>query len=321
MGGRRYRAAIDAVLYVLHDINHANNNRKILSILFFDDKGAFDHVSKTRLLDTIQHLHLHPAVIRRTNSFLSNRQIGLVFDGERDDPQPVNTGIPQGSPISPILFLIYLRFLFTTIQQKHPKTTTPSYIDDVTCLVVGDSEEENCQELEAVARTAFEWGDNNAVAFDDPKTELIHLHRRRHSPQCSVTLPNGTTIMPSTVVRWLGVFIDRKLSFKVHVDKKIASASRALQMYTRLKTSEWGLSSQHMGQLYSRCVLSILDFGAEAWWRGQKGCTNKLLQLQNTASRRSLGAFRTSPIIPMELEASLPPNAIRLQQTCRKYGL
>ena len=52
-----------------------------------------------------------------------------------------------------------------------------SYIDDVACLVVGDSEEENCKELEAVATTAFEWGDNNAVAFDDPKTELIYFHR------------------------------------------------------------------------------------------------------------------------------------------------
>jgi hypothetical protein len=90
-------------------------------------------------------------------------------------------------------------------------------------------------------------------------------------PQCSVTLPNGTIIKPSTVVRWLGVFFDRKLSFKAHVDKKIASASRALQMTSRLKTSEWGLSSQHLRQLYTSCVLPILDFGAEAWWRGQKG--------------------------------------------------
>jgi ribonuclease HI len=321
MGGRRYRAAIDAVLCLLHDITNANNRKKILSTLFFDVKGAFDHVSKSRLLDTMQRLHLHPAVIRWTDTFLSDRQIGLAFDGESEDLQPVNTGIPQGSPISPILFLIYLRFLFTTIQQRHPDTTTPSYIDDVACLVVGDSEEENCRKLEDIARTAFEWGDNNAVAFDDPKTELIHFHRQRHSPQCSVTLPNGTIIKPSPVVRWLGVFFDRKLSFKAHVDKKTASASRALQMTSRLKTSEWGLSSQHLRQLYTSCVLPILDFGAEAWWRGQKGYTNKLQKLQNTASRRILGAFRTSPVVPMELEASLPPPTIRLQQTCRKYAL
>ena len=177
MGGIKYRAEIDAVLCLLHDITQANN-KKLLSILFFDVKGAFDHVSKTRLLDTMQRLHLHPAVIRWTDTFLSNRQIGLAFDGERENLQPVNTGIPLGSPVSPILYLIYLRFLITTIRQQHPATTTPSYIDDVACLVVGDSEEENCKHLESVARTAFEWGDRNAVAFDDPKTELKHFHRR-----------------------------------------------------------------------------------------------------------------------------------------------
>ena len=58
-----------------------------------------------------------------------------------------------------------------------------------------------------------------------------------------------------------------------------------------------------------------------AWWRGQKGYADKLQQVQNTASRRILGAFHTFPIIPMELKASLPPTSIRLQQTCRKYAL
>ena len=115
MGGRKYRATIDAVLYLLHDITQANNKKKILSILFFYIKGAFEHVSKARLLDTTQRLHLHPAVIRWTDTFLSNQQFGLAFDGGRDNLQPVNTGIPPGSPISPILFLFYLQFLFTTI--------------------------------------------------------------------------------------------------------------------------------------------------------------------------------------------------------------
>ena len=125
----------------------------------------------------MQQLHLCPAFIRWTDTFLSKRQIGLAFDGEREILQPVNTGIPQGLPISPILYLIYLQFLLTTIQQQHPRTTTPGYIDDVSCLVVAESEEENCKHLESVARTVFKWGDRNAGAFDDPKTELIHFHR------------------------------------------------------------------------------------------------------------------------------------------------
>ena len=95
MGARRYRAAIDAVLFLLHDITKANNNKHILSILFFDVKGAFDHISKAHLLDTMRRILLDPSVIRWTDILLSDSQIGLAFDGEWEYLKPVSTGIPQ----------------------------------------------------------------------------------------------------------------------------------------------------------------------------------------------------------------------------------
>ena len=129
MGGRRYRAAIDAILCLLHDINTTNNNKRVLSVLFFGVGGAFGRVSKTRLLDTMQRLHLHPAIIRWTDTFLSNRQIGLAFDGERENLQPVNTGIPQDHPspqsFSLSTFDIYSQpFSKHTQQQQHPAIST-----------------------------------------------------------------------------------------------------------------------------------------------------------------------------------------------------
>ena len=220
--------------------------------------------------------------------------------GQSVPEYPRDRQYPPSSSLS--TFVSYSPPSRADTQRRQP----PVNIDDVACMVVGNTEEENCIELEAIAKTAFEWGDNNAVAFDDPKTELIHFHRRRQSPECPVTLPNGTVTQPSPVVRWLGVFFDRKLSFRTHINRKVTFASRALQMISRLNTSERGLSPQHLHQLYTSCVTPILDYRAEAWWRGQKGYFDKLQKLQNAACRKILGVFRTSPIVPMELEASLP---------------
>jgi hypothetical protein len=67
----------------------------------------------------------------------------LSFDGHTDIQRPINTGIPQGSPASPILFLIYLRPLFDALSNAHPTLWTPSYIDDVALVTHGRTREEN----------------------------------------------------------------------------------------------------------------------------------------------------------------------------------
>jgi retron-type reverse transcriptase len=77
------------------------------------------------------------------------------FDGERNQSQSVNSGIPQGSPISPMLFLIYIRFLFTKINNKHTQLKLPSYIDDVAIIVEGKTAKENSKTLELVTKLHF----------------------------------------------------------------------------------------------------------------------------------------------------------------------
>src|SRR5205807_4088577 len=122
MGGRAGRSAIDAVMALVHDVQQAKRNGKVLSALFIDVKGAFDHVSRTQLLLILQSLGFPPAVLSGTESFLTDRQLGLAFDGQRQALQPINTGIPQRSPISTILFLFYLTNLFNDLK---PSLLTP----------------------------------------------------------------------------------------------------------------------------------------------------------------------------------------------------
>ena len=324
MGGRQGRSAIDAVMALVHDGQQAKCNGKVLSALFVDVKGAFDHVSRTQLLLILQSLGFPPAVLSWTESFLTDRQLGLSFDGQRQALQPINTGIPQGSPISPILFLFYLTNLFKDLKPSllTPQLRSPSFIDDIALIVTGPSEEANSKALERAARKAWSWAADNVIVFDDPKTELMHFHNKtcQHTSNAPVTLPNGTVIYPAQHLRWLGVWLDRKLSFNYHVQQKTAAATRALNMISRLSNSEWGLSAPAMRQLYYTCITPIADYGAEIWWKGQIGLANKLEKLQAEANRRILGAFRTSPTSALEIEASTLPVSLRLDRLCKRYA-
>jgi hypothetical protein len=85
-------------------------------------------------------------------------------------------GIPQGSPASPILFLLYLHPLFDAVQSAYPMLWAPSYIDDVALVTHSQMHEDNTHALEAATHIAFQWANNNAVTFDDNKSELLHFH-------------------------------------------------------------------------------------------------------------------------------------------------
>ena len=76
-----------------------------------------------------------------------------------------------------------------------------------------------------------------------------------------------------------------------------------------------------MRQLYIACIVSVADYGVPIWWDNQKSLLDKYQKLQNLALRRILGAFKTSPIMAMELEAAIPPPKIRFNKICMNYSL
>ena len=153
-------------------------------------------------------------------------------------------------------------------------------------------------------------------------TELFYYKARKkvENPYVNVVLPNGTCIEPSDVQRWLGFWLDRKLSWKHHIQTRTASAMRVFMALSRLGNTERGLSQSALQQLYQSCITTVADFGAEVWWNQQKIQSQPLQRLQNQAMRKIAGAFKTTPIAALEAELGLPPADLRLDRIQRAYA-
>ena len=215
LGGRKQRSTtIDAALPLTQYIDEQRKSRKVPShtittSIFLDIQGGFDHVSKENLLGILEKLCLPRAFINWVNSFLSNRSIKLAFnDNQMQQPTSLSVGTPQGSPISPILFLLYIRDIIAD------KAFQLSYIDDFSLTVSSTSARKNCKVLEKIVANLIDIAKEQGVTFNPKKTELIHFTTKRDLITESVNVA-GEVVAPKSLVKWLGIWFDPKLSFKI----------------------------------------------------------------------------------------------------------
>ena len=317
MGGRKKKSVTDATLILTSEIEANKRLHRKTTALFLDVKGAFDHVAKNQLLNILGNLQLPLNLKAWVSSFLEDRSLKLKFDSQEEDFSPINTGIPQGSPISPILFLIYIRDLFPRISSA---IKVLSYLDDIALITSSTSLQKNIRILERESLNLYQQGDLNGIKFDLQKTELIHFNTPK-SQALPIQLPNKELVYPKQLVRWLGIWFDSKLSFKEHINIRISQAKSAFLRLARLANTERGLSPTAIRQLYLACITSLSDFSSPTWWKGQGFAIKALQNLQNMATRKILGAFKTSPTKPLEVEACLAPPLVRLNTTTRNYAL
>ncbi len=299
----------------------AKSRENTLICLLLDVKEAFDHVALKQLVKILIKLKISINIINWVKCFLQNRVIDLAFDGESQKPKEIITEISQDSSISLILFLIYIRYLFSKIHAKIKNLQSLSYIDDVALYVKEKNIDKNVKTLENAAKIAFTWAKKNAVQFDDSKSELIHFESHKMTLNQIIILLNNMIIKSKTCVQWLEVWLNWKLNFKVHVQTKIATVTRTLHSLFRLMNSEWELNVKSGKQLYLTCITSISDYDVEIWWNNQKSYLVKFRKLQNAALRKVLNAFRTSLIDAMQIQVEISSMKIRLDQKCKNYAI
>ena len=177
----------------------------MVSILSLDLAGAFDNVSHDRLLETILKKGLPLWIYNIVRAFLKGRTTSLQFDGQTSQPFPTETGIPQGSPLSPILFLLFISPLLEATNKGDRRGVSLGFVDDTNLVVWSPSAQRNCQLLEGIHKICLDWAQKSGASFTPDKYQLIHLSRKKSADLiASISIP-GFSGEPQKSLKVLGV--------------------------------------------------------------------------------------------------------------------
>ena len=147
MGGRKQASCEHGIHVLLEKIHFAWKQNKVASMLLMDVSGAFDNVAHERLLHNMRKRGLPQVVVEWMRSYFTGRRTKIRIAEGTSAGFGVDTGIPQGSPLSPILYLFYNADL---LEVAGLSVLTTGYIDDTSVVVVGDLIEENIIKLQQI---------------------------------------------------------------------------------------------------------------------------------------------------------------------------
>ena len=235
-GFRSSRSTAHLLTVVSDRITRAFNRSGATRAVALDISKAFDRVWHAGLLHKLKSYGISGQIFGLTSSFLSNRWLQVVLDGESSQEYPVNDGVPEGSILGPTLFLLYINDLPDDVIYN-----IAIYADDTTpyskCNQASDlwQQLELASELESDLRDTVDWGRKWLVDFNAGKTQLLSFDWSKNTGAIDVKM-DGSLLEEKTSFKMLGLTFSSKLDWEFYIvsiaktpSKKIGSLIRSMK--------------------------------------------------------------------------------------------
>lgn len=281
-----------------HDL-HVNLDSNIQTdVIFLDFEKAFDKVPHHRLMHKLSLLNLDPLVFNWIENFLLRRKQFVVLNGAQSNTAPVLSGVPQGTVLGPLLFLIYVNDL-----PSHITNNIRLFADDCVLYARITCKQDQLN-LQADLIRIENWCKNWQMSLNVSKCKLMSFSRRACPLVNNYTL-SGSSLQSTKVYKYLGVHITHDLSWTTHVNKLIASTTRSLgylQRTMKLAPSNLKLLA------YKTLIRPKLEYAAAIWDPHQSYLIENIEAIQNRAVRFTFSDYSSfTSVTNLKSRAALPP--------------
>ena len=307
-GFRRGRSTEDQLLKLLQSIGDGFNKKppKRTIMTLIDFSRAFDKVWRNGLYNKMEEMSVPRCIIQWVRAFLRERRAQVHLNGTNSNTKIFKEGVPQGTVLGPVLFLIYINDILKKIG---PEVECSLYADDLAIWTQSNKIEEAKTKLEEAVNEVRRWAEEWRMGINFAKCEIGLFTTDPHQARMRPTIMTEEEEIPFNAnPTFLGLKMDRTLSFGAHVKAMKAKMARRLNIMKALRGTNWGCRKKSMKTVYQTYIRPIAEYGMAAWAPPTSETTmQKIEVINNQAARIITGCGRSTPCELLLEEAGILP--------------
>ena len=328
-GFRKGRSCEDQIVRVVQAIEDGFQQKRMHRsvLVMLDYSKAYDRVWRQKLLLSMEEKGVPMKIVRWLSAFLNNRLAKVHFQGTASKARTMRQGLPQGSVLSPLLFLFFIDNLANELPDD---TLNAMFADDVCALATARSREDAQDAAQRTVNIISTWSQDWKLGLNVAKCECSFFSTWSKEANWMPTIKlfdtdlqrlfdDGVEFTFRKTPRLLGVILDRQLSFGPQVDHVTCEATKKLKLLSMLGRADWGWKKADLMKLNTTFCLSKMMYAPSGW---QPWCSDtqvKRLQVtQNKALRIVNGQFQDTPVEALLLEANTVSMATHMHRAAMK---
>jgi Reverse transcriptase (RNA-dependent DNA polymerase) len=319
-GFRKGHSTVHPIIHLLNEVAGAANRKKYTVAIFCDLRKAFATCDHNILIKKLSKMGVRGTELEWFVSYLHNRTQFVTINGEESDRMDIKKGVPQGSILGPLLFLVYINDL-----SESSLLITLLFADDTTLLASGDNLLDLITFVNCEFKKVVSFFRAHKMALHPKKTKYVIFNANEHLindvnlnlfidsnnenenlEELKVTIERISVHSEMPAIKFVGVYLDPKLNFKFHINKLVSKISRSLYM---VQMSKNFLTVGALKSLYYALIHSNLIYGLHIWSSAAASTLNPLEKIQKKAIRtinlapynsHTEPLFKSSKILPLK---------------------
>ena len=273
-GFRKRHSTLSSITEFTNDIFHAVNNKNITIATFFDLKKAFDTVNHSILINKLSKMGIIGNLLDWIENYLFNRYQKTICNGKLSSKQKIVCGVPQGSILGPLLFLVYINDLESQLDDVNFQL----YADDTVIYCSGKNSCDVKTKLQKCFNKFINWCNINQLSINTKKTKIMTFgtrHMIKNANNIEIYIEKEK-LQSVPTYKYLGIHLDQTLNYEYHMKNVLKIISSKLYVFSKIRRF---LSEKAALDVYKTMILPYFDYGDVIFMFSNENLLNKMDRL------------------------------------------